>query len=87
MGTSPVWVATNRLRSRKPSNPRDRAVRTTVASLVPTASAISRADIAPARGPALKRNSATDLSTGLVSRADFATSAGGVMLSTALAAM
>ena len=44
----------------------DWAVRITVASLVPTAWAISRADIAPARGPLTIKNSATDRSIGLL---------------------
>ncbi len=70
IGTSAVWLAANRLRSLKPSNPSDREVRITVASLVPTAWAISRADIAAARGPAASRNSATDRSIGLRRSAD-----------------
>jgi hypothetical protein len=45
-------------------------VRITVASLVPTAWAISRADIAPTCGPLASRNSTTDRSIALVRRAD-----------------
>jgi hypothetical protein len=47
-------------------------VRITVASLVPTAWPISRADMAPARGPVAKRNSATVRSTGLLRSPDLA---------------
>ena len=47
-------------------------MRITVASLVPTASATSRADMAPARGPLTSRNSTTARSTGLPRRADLA---------------
>ena len=55
-------------------------MRITVASLVPTARAISRADIAPARGPVAKRNSATDRSIGLLSVADLAARVDDVVL-------
>ena len=47
-------------------------MRITVASLVPTAWPISRADMAPARGPVAKRNSATVRSTGLLRSPDLA---------------
>jgi hypothetical protein len=51
----------------------------TVASLVPTAWASSRADIAPARGPAANKNSAIVRSTGVLRRADLAASVAAVV--------
>jgi uncharacterized membrane protein len=52
-----------------------------VASLVPTAWATSRADIAPARGPAVNRKSATDRSIGLLRTAVLATKLDNVVFS------
>lgn len=60
-------------------------MRITVASLVPIAWAISRADIAPAGGPVASRNSATARSTGLLRSADLAGNVENVVFSSASA--
>jgi uncharacterized membrane protein len=59
----------------------------TVASLVPTAWAISRADMAPAGGPVASRNSTTDRSIGLLRSADLAAKVEDVVFSSAAEAM